>query len=88
MANMSLAVLRLTARERLHTARAAEHVMNDVLVELIVADRVQTAQQLELPGFTKVSHRPCLEQIEQLQAIGLGGIGGRLVAHPTAVAAA
>ena len=67
------AVLRLAAGEGLHTAGAAEDVMNDVFVEPIIAAGVQAVQDLKCVGLTKVSQRPCLEQMEQLQAMAWAG---------------
>ncbi len=88
MANMSLAVLGLAARERLDTARAAEHVMDDVLVEPVFADRVQAAQQFELRGLHKGEPQAVLGADGTVAGDGLGEVGGRLIAHPAAVAAA
>jgi pimeloyl-ACP methyl ester carboxylesterase len=80
-------VFSLAARERLDTARAAEHVMDDVLVEPVFADRIQAAQQFELRGLHKCEPEAVLGADGAVAGDGLGGVGGCLISHPTAVAA-
>src|SRR4029079_17025474 len=76
------AVLCLAAGEGLHTAGAAEHVMNDVFVEPIIADGVQAAQELELRGFDEGEPKALFGADGTVASDGLGGVGGCLEAYP------